>query len=215
MSEAPLPAATPGDLPYRTIAEMIRAHATARPSQPAVIDAGGVLGYAEFDGLVDRVAAALQRDGIAPGAAIAICAASSARYAAVFVGALRRASSSAARAVVDSRQLASMLADADPGCCSSRERAAGAGFGRCRVAATVALDGKATAWLSTRGSRRKAPVRARSRSPPRRPSHHLFVGPTGEPKGSSAARMRWTHVMRGRALGYSPETVSLLSTPLY
>ena len=44
---------------------------------------------ARMHALVDRVASRLQRDGIAPGAAVAICAANSARYAAVFLGALR------------------------------------------------------------------------------------------------------------------------------
>ena len=36
-----------------------------------------------------RVAAALQRDGVRPGDAIGICAASSVRYAALYLGALR------------------------------------------------------------------------------------------------------------------------------
>ena len=39
--------------------------------------------------MMDRAAAALQRDGIRAGEVIAICAATSIEYAAVFLGALR------------------------------------------------------------------------------------------------------------------------------
>ena len=45
--------------------------------------------YATLDALMDRVAAALQRDGLRSGDAIALCAATSIGYAAVFLGALR------------------------------------------------------------------------------------------------------------------------------
>ena len=41
-------------------------------------------------------------------------------------------------------------------------------------------------------------------------------GTTGEPKGIVQSHgMRWTHVRRGAAYGYGPDTVTLLSTPLY
>jgi len=41
-------------------------------------------------------------------------------------------------------------------------------------------------------------------------------GTTGTPKGIVQSHgMRWTHVMRGAAYGYGPDTVTLLSTPLY
>ena len=41
-------------------------------------------------------------------------------------------------------------------------------------------------------------------------------GTTGTPKGIVQSHgMRWTHVMRGAAYGYGPQTVTLLSTPLY
>ncbi|HBH38617.1 MAG TPA: 4-coumarate--CoA ligase, partial [Curvibacter sp.] len=41
-------------------------------------------------------------------------------------------------------------------------------------------------------------------------------GTTGEPKGIVQPHgMRWAHVQRGAAYGYGPDTVTLLSTPLY
>ena len=39
--------------------------------------------------MADHVAASLQRDGLAPGDAVAICAGTSIRYVALFIGALR------------------------------------------------------------------------------------------------------------------------------
>jgi long-chain acyl-CoA synthetase len=53
------------------------------------MDTGESVTYGQFDALVDRVAAALQRDGIKQGEAVAVCALSSIPYAAVFLGGLR------------------------------------------------------------------------------------------------------------------------------
>jgi acyl-CoA synthetase (AMP-forming)/AMP-acid ligase II len=62
---------------------------------------------------MDRVAASLQRDGVGEGEAIAICAGSSARYAAIFLGALRAGVVVAPLAPSStSASFASMLADA-------------------------------------------------------------------------------------------------------
>jgi len=78
------------DPPFTPIADLVRAHAAAAPRQPAIVDADGAsIDYGALDQLVDRIAASLQRDGVAPGQAIAICARNSAAYAALFVGALR------------------------------------------------------------------------------------------------------------------------------
>jgi long-chain acyl-CoA synthetase len=41
-------------------------------------------------------------------------------------------------------------------------------------------------------------------------------GTTGTPKGIVQSHgMRWAHVTRGARYGYGPDTVTLLSTPLY
>ena len=74
---------------WGVIADMVREHAADRPDAPAVIDPNGRLTWRELDARMDRVAAALQRDGIQPQQAIAICAQSSTDYVAVFLGALR------------------------------------------------------------------------------------------------------------------------------
>ena len=85
----PSTAPAPPDSPFRTIAGLIGEHAAARPGHTALQQGETRLSYGELDRLLDRVAAALQRDGIVPGEAIAICATPSPRYAAVYLGALR------------------------------------------------------------------------------------------------------------------------------
>src|SRR5256885_15639359 len=77
------------DAPFTTLAELIRSHARQQPAHAALRDDQQTLSYAQLDALMDRVAAALQRDGVQPGQAIAICALNSVRYAALFLGALR------------------------------------------------------------------------------------------------------------------------------
>ncbi|HRO88156.1 MAG TPA: AMP-binding protein, partial [Chiayiivirga sp.] len=71
--------------------ELIRAHAALRPHKPAMIQDERRLSYAQLDALMDRIAAALQRDGVEPGGCVAICAATSIEYGAVFMAALRAA----------------------------------------------------------------------------------------------------------------------------
>ncbi|HSN34124.1 MAG TPA: AMP-binding protein, partial [Ideonella sp.] len=77
------------DAPFAAIADLVRAHAAARPHASALVGDDEALDWAALDALMDRVAAALQRDGARPGDVVAICAAASPRYAALFLGALR------------------------------------------------------------------------------------------------------------------------------
>ena len=114
MNPAPEPSADPA---YRTLAGLIRSHARERPDSAALQQGDERLSYAELDVLMDRVAASLQRDGLRPGDAIAICAHASVRYAAVFLGALRAGVVVAPLAPsVPSTSFASMLADAQARC---------------------------------------------------------------------------------------------------
>src|SRR6185436_6568016 len=66
--------------------ELIHLHALARPAHPALIAGEQRLELAGLDALMDRVAAALQRDRAG---VVAIAAPASIAYVAVFLGAVR------------------------------------------------------------------------------------------------------------------------------
>jgi acyl-CoA synthetase (AMP-forming)/AMP-acid ligase II len=96
------------------IADLVREHATDHPDRPALVDPNGRLTWRELDARMDRIAAALQRDGVQPQQAIAICAQSSCDYAAVFLGALRAGVAVAPLSPGSTPEsLARMVADAD------------------------------------------------------------------------------------------------------
>jgi acyl-CoA synthetase (AMP-forming)/AMP-acid ligase II len=63
--------------------------AAIAPDRIAVIDGERQLSYDDLNDLVDRVAAALQADGLKPRDVISICALSSIEYVSTFLGALR------------------------------------------------------------------------------------------------------------------------------
>jgi long-chain acyl-CoA synthetase len=74
--------------PFAALPDLIRAHAAERPDRPALVEGGETLTYDGLAALMDRIAAALQRDGVCAGDAVAICAKTSINYAAAFLGIL-------------------------------------------------------------------------------------------------------------------------------
>src|SRR5262245_27649205 len=100
------------DQDFGLVADLVHGYAQERPQHPALLHETRVLTYGELDGLMDRVAASLQRDGIQSGAVISICAASCVEYGAIFLGALRAGVAVAPLAPSSTPQaLATMLAD--------------------------------------------------------------------------------------------------------
>ncbi|RYY69778.1 MAG: 4-coumarate--CoA ligase, partial [Comamonadaceae bacterium] len=183
---------------FGVIADLIRLHAQMRPDHQALRDSKFTLTYAELDRLMDRVAAALQRDGLGVGDAIALCATPSARYAAMFLGALRAGVAAAPLAPGSTpASLARMIEDAGA---------------RLVFTDDFAEDASFEAWLAPAGAR-PAPVALS----PVSPFNIIYSsGTTGEPKGIVQGHgMRWAHVKRGANYRYGPDTVTLLSTPLY
>ena len=209
------------DLPYRSFPALLREHAVAAPGRLALIDARSSLTYSELDSLMDRIAAALQRDGLLPGDRIALCAASSARYAAIFLGALRAGVVVAPLAAsVTPASFATMLAD-----CGARrvfvdasalEPLAGVDAstpqGRFIALDAIAPGTPFDDWLAPAGTRPRE-----VELPPEAPFNIIYSsGTTGVPKGIvQPCGMRWGHVARGARFGYGPDAVTLLSTPLY
>ena len=217
------------DLAYRTIASLVRGHAGARPAQPAMIDDEHALSWAELDALMDRVAASLQRDGVAAGEAIALCAASSVRYAAIFLGALRAGVVIAPLAPgVTPQSFASMLADSgarrlfhDAAAADAmqgldadvpRIQLGDAGVEPVREATTAKASLAFADWLAPEGLRP-----AEVEIAPEAPFNIIYSsGTTGTPKGIVQSHgMRWAHVARGARYGYGASAVTLLATPLY
>ena len=206
-------AAMPTEIENRfvPVADCIRVHAREAPLQLAVVDAARQIDYATFDALIDRCAAALQREGLAPGGAVAVCAAASIEYAVVFIGALRAGLAVAPLAPGSTPDsLARMVADA--GAPLVFVDADTAGLFDASGAARVRLDADFEAWLAPVGATPQAVT-----IEPAWPFNIIYSsGTTGEPKGIVQPHaMRWAHVRRGAAYGYGPGAVTLLATPLY
>ncbi|MDD0837606.1 class I adenylate-forming enzyme family protein [Curvibacter sp. HBC61] len=214
---------TPVPSDFHAIPDRIREHARAEPQRPALLDApeagGQRMSYAELDQFMDRVAASLQRDGVQPGEAIAVCASSSVTYAAVFLGALRAGVVVAPLAPGSTPQaLAGMLGDAQARLlfldAAAQATVADAGQGRVT---RIALDGSdagqpLTDWLAPAGH----PVQAVALQPAWPFNIIYSSGTTGTPKGIVQSHgMRAAHVNRGAVYGYGPRSLTLLSTPLY
>ena len=215
------PAATPPA--FRAIPDLIHEHARAAPGRRALAQATGAgidaIDYATLDDRMDRVAGALQRDGLRPGDTIAVCAATSIDYATVYLGALRAGVVVAPLAPGSTPEaFARMLQDAGARVlftdAASADTVRDAGLG---TVARVALDGAGAGqpladWLAAPGVAPK-PVAIE----PGWAFNIIYSsGTTGMPKGIVQSHgMRWVHVTRGAVYGYGADTVTLLSTPLY
>ena len=178
---------------FGSIPDLIRGHARERPAHTALIHDEARLDFAALDALMDRVAAALQRDGLGPGDAIAIAAPTSIPYVATYLGAVRAGVTVVPLPLGATEEAqAAMLADSG--------------------ARKVTLDEAWPAWLAPPG----AAPRPVELAPDGVFNIIYSSGTTGVPKGiEQSHRMRWAHVRRGGGFGYGPDAVTLISTPLY
>ncbi len=214
------------DTEFAELATLVRQHAHADPQRSALVEGERRLDYAGLNGLMDRVAAALQRDGAGPGDTVAICAAASIEYAAVFLGALRAgaavaplapgSTAAALHAMLQDCAARVLFLDADCAALLDEPRVE-PGAGAAQPAIRIALDGSEAgialqAWLAAPGHA-PAPVAI----DPQAAFNIIYSsGTTGTPKGIVQSHaMRFAHVRRGASYGYCAQTVTLLSTPLY
>jgi long-chain acyl-CoA synthetase len=206
--------------PFATIPQMIAAHAEGRPDAVAIIDGERSLTYRQLKARMEQVAASLQRDGLTPTQAIAICAYSSMEYMVVFLGALKAGIAVSPLAPSSTaEQLITMLDDCAAALLFLDESVATlmAPVAERMKARRIAVDGsdagKALAsWLAPE-SASCAPVEIQ----PAWPFNIIYSsGTTGAPKGIVQSHaMRWVHVQRAVDSGYGPDTATLTSTPLY
>lgn len=206
------------DADFATIADLIHLHAQEAPRRRALVQGKETLDYGALDALMDRVAAALQRDGVQAGEVIAVCAATSVAYAVTYLGALRAGVVVAPLAPGSTPEsLAAMLHDARARLLFTDRAVADTLADHAAAIPRVALDGSDAGlawvqWLVPSQTRAQ-----RAEVDPEWPFNIIYSsGTTGEPKGIVQPHgMRWAHVKRGAAYGYGPGTVTLLSTPLY
>ena len=203
--------------PFGTLPDLVRAHAAERPDHLAVVDAGSALTYREFDARLDRVAAALQRDGLKVGDVAAICAAASVAYATVFFGILRAGGTVSPLAPASTAEsLAGMVED-----CGARllfldreVAVALAPVAQRLPALRVTLDGSGEGtpyedWLAAPG----APAAPAGVEPDGAFNIIYSSGTTGKPKGIVQPNsLRWAQVRRA---SYKGDSISVVSTPLY
>ncbi len=200
------------EAPFGDLPSLVAQHARERPQAPAARCEGVVLTWAALDAAADRVAAALQRDGLQPQQVVAVCGASSLHYLALFVGTLRAGLAVAPLAPGSTpAQLVAMVQDSGARrfFVDAAVQAALAGE-RLAVPMTRLDDAGFEAWLAP-GPPRPVAIA------PAWPFNLIYSsGTTGTPKGIVQPHaMRWAHVRRAAIAGYGPESVTLIATPLY
>ena len=205
---------------FQTLPDLIAAHARARPQSTALVCGDQRMSYAQLDAEMDRVAATLQRDGVKPREAIAICAYANNAYLVLFMGALRAGIAVAPLAPSSTpAQIAGMTADAGARHLfldAANAQAVPAGLTGARVQ-RIRLDEsdgdtRWSSWLASPGARGQAVA-----IDPAWPFNIIYSsGTTGTPKGIVQPHsMRWSQVRRAEAGGYGPDGVTLIATPLY
>jgi long-chain acyl-CoA synthetase len=212
---------------FGTLSELVAHHADSAPHRIALHQGDRSLTYRQLNALMDRVAAALARDGIVQGASIAICASTTIEYAATFLGALRAGVAVAPLAPSSTPEaLVAMTGDSgaerfflDAQVAQALRDTPGADRPP-RVMLDDALESRDThgpaqsftEWLAPEGTPFDAVT-----VDPFDPFNIIYSsGTTGTPKGIVQPHvMRWRHVQRGRAGLYGPSAVTIISTPLY
>ena len=202
---------------FRDLPSLIAEHARRTPDAPALRMDAQIVSYAELNAQIDRVAAALQREGAQPQQAIAICAGTSTAYIATFIGAQRAGLAVAPLAPsCTPQQIADMIKDSGAqrffADAAVLQALADGGFEAASLPPITRLDADFERWLAPVG-RQPEPVQI----DPAWPFNIIYSsGTTGTPKGIvHAHQMRWAHIQRAPLIGYASDSVTMIATPLY
>jgi acyl-CoA synthetase (AMP-forming)/AMP-acid ligase II len=205
---------------FGTLDDLFKMRAAERPSRTAVICEDRQISFAELNALVDRAAAALQREGVLPRDMVSICASSSIEYVALFVAILRAGATVAPLPPsATPEQLVTMLRD-----CRATHLFSDADVSRHLAPVSNVISARRVAlgpdaegepferWLAPRG----ATPTATSIDPDQSFNIIYSSGTTGTPKGIvHSHRMRWVQIIGLLPAGYGPDAVAILATPLY
>jgi long-chain acyl-CoA synthetase len=205
---------------FATLDDVFAMRVSQQPSRVAVISGDRQISYGDLHILVDRIAASLQRDGVQPRDAVSICAASSIEYVALFVAILRigatvaplppSATSEQLRVMLDDCAATHLFSDADV---SRHLVSVSTAIAARRIALDASAEGEQfDQWLAREG----ATPTPTTIDPGDAFNIIYSSGTTGTPKGIvHSHQMRWAHIVSLLPAGYGPDSVTILSTPLY
>ncbi len=204
---------------YGTLPDLIAIHARQTPDRLALIDDTRSLTYAALFDEMNRFAVALQNRGMTQGDSVSVCARNSTNYGVVFLGTLMAGMTVAPLAPSSTPDdLVGMIRDSGAKLFFTDEESYLALETRLPDlnVKTFRLDrtgeNSFDAFLAAPGTK-AAPVDI----PPDQPFNIIYSsGTTGTPKGIVQSHgMRWAHCRPVDPVGFGPEAISLLSTPLY
>jgi acyl-CoA synthetase (AMP-forming)/AMP-acid ligase II len=205
---------------FGTFSDLVALQTRAKADSAALICDDRTSSYGELDERIDRVAAALQRDGVRPGDVAAICAASSIDYVTVMIGTIRAgAAISPLSPSATPAQLQAMLEDSGAshlfldGYASDFLRPVASETAARRIALDDHSEGMPLEqWLAPVGAKPE-----RLEIQPEQPFNIIYSsGTTGTPKGIVQSHaMRWPHTLPKNPPGFGPDAVTIVSTPLY
>lgn len=205
---------------FGTFSDLVALQARAKPDAAALICGDRTASYAELDARSDRVAAALQRDGVRRRDVAAVCAASSIDYVVVMIGTVRAgAAISPLSPSATPAQLQAMLEDSGAshlfldGYASDLLRPVASEIGARRIALEREAEGEPVEeWMAPVGAEPE-----RLDIHPDQPFNIIYSsGTTGTPKGIVQSHaMRWPHTIPKSPPGFGPDAVTIVSTPLY
>lgn len=203
---------------FESIADRLRLVAQRQPDALALGDGQQLLDYRTLDRLVDQVAAALQRDGVTRGQAVASCAATGVQQAVWTLGTLRAGAVPAPIAPsVTPAQFGAMVADSGAALVFVDDQAVPLLPALPLSVQPIDLGGARSglpfgAWLAPEGT-----TPASVALSPSDPFNIIYSsGTTGTPKGIVQPHgMRFAHMQRAARYGMDATSVLLLATPLY